>query len=100
MNLHGNAKLSVKGRELLVERIEGAGWSLTQAAEAAGVSDRTARKWLTRYRVQGPGGLLDRSSAPAVVANRTDDRRIEVITALRRLRMTAAEISESLGMAL
>jgi hypothetical protein len=38
--LHGNAKLSVKGRELLVERVEHAGWSLTKAAEAAGVSDR------------------------------------------------------------
>ena len=48
MKLHRNAKLSVKGRELLVERIEHAGWSLTQAAEAAGVSDRTARKWLAR----------------------------------------------------
>jgi transposase InsO family protein len=100
MKLHRNAKLSVKGRELLVERIEHAGWSLTQAAEAAGVSDRTARKWLARYRAQGPDGLLDRPSAPAVVANRTDERRIEVIAALRRLRFTGAEISECLGMAL
>jgi leucine-zipper of insertion element IS481 len=50
MKLHGNARLSVKGRELLVDRVENAGWSLTQAAEAAGVSDRTARKWLARYR--------------------------------------------------
>jgi len=91
MKLHRNAKLSVKGRELLVERIEHAGWSLTQAAEAAGVSDRTARKWLARYRVEGPAGLLDRSSAPKVVANRTDERRIEAIAALRRLRMTGAD---------
>jgi transposase-like protein len=75
MKLHRNAKLSVKGRELLVERIEHAGWSLTQAAEAAGVSDRTARKWLARYRADGPLGLLDRSSTPATVANRTDERR-------------------------
>jgi transposase InsO family protein len=100
MKLHGNAKLSVKGRELLVERIEQAGWSLTQAAEAAGVSDRTARKWLARYRAEGREGLLDRSSAPAVVANRTEERRVEVIAALRRVRMTAAEIAECLGMAL
>jgi transposase InsO family protein len=100
MKLHRNAKLSVKGRELLVERVENAGWSLTQAAEAAGVSDRTASKWLARYRDEGPEGLLDRSSAPAVVANRTEERRIEVIAALRRLRMTGAEIAECLGMAL
>ena len=91
MKLHGNAKLSVKGRELLVERIERAGWSLTQAAEAAGVSDRTARKWLARYRAEGAAGLADRSSAPARVANRTDERRVEAIAALRRLRMTGAE---------
>jgi transposase len=85
MKLHANAKLSVKGRELLIDRVEVAGWSLTQAAEAAGVSDRTARKWLERYRHEGRDGLLDRSSAPATVANRTDERRIEAIAALRRL---------------
>jgi len=99
MKLHGNARLSVKGRELLVERIEVAGWSLTQAAEAAGVSDRTARKWLARYRAEGPAGLADRSSAPARIANRTEERRIEAIAALRRLRMTGAEIAEVLCMA-
>jgi transposase len=100
MKLHRNAKLSVKGRELLVWRIEHAPWSLTQAAEAAGVSDRTARKWLARYRAEGPDGLLDRPSAPTNVANRTDERRVEVIAALRRLRMTAAQIAECLDMAL
>jgi transposase InsO family protein len=100
MKLHANARLSVKGRELLVDRVHSAGWSLTEAAEAAGVSDRTAAKWLVRYRAEGPDGLLDRSSAPVVVANRTDDQRVEVIAALRRLRMTGAEIAECLGMAL
>ena len=100
MKLHANARLSLKGRELLVDRVQGAGWSLTQAAEAAGVSDRTARKWLARYRAEGSTGLLDRSSAPATVANRTDEQRVQTIAALRRLRMTAAEIAEVLGMAL
>jgi transposase InsO family protein len=100
MKLHGNARLSVKGRELLIERIEVAGWSLSAAAEAAGISDRTARKWLARYRADGRSGLVDRCSAPSVVANRTDERRIEAIAALRRLRFTGAEIAELLGMAL
>jgi transposase InsO family protein len=100
MKLHANARLSLKGRELLVDRVAGAGWSLTQAAEAAGVSDRTARKWIARYRAEGPAGLLDRSSAPTTVANRTDERRVQAIAALRRLRMTAAEIAEVLDMAL
>jgi transposase InsO family protein len=84
----------------LIERVENAGWSLSAAAEAAGISDHTARKWIARYRAEGRDGLLDRSSAPGVVANRTDERRIQVIAALRRLRMTGTEIAECLGMAL
>ncbi len=100
MKLHGNARLSVKGRELLVERVTVAGWSLSAAAAAAGISDRTARKWLARYRAEGWAGLVDRSSAPTIVANRTDERRVEAIAALRRLRFTGAEIAELLGMAL
>jgi len=99
MRLHANARLSVKGRELLIDRVEVAGWSLTQAAEAAGVSDRTAHKWLARHRAEGPAGLADRSSAPVRVANRTEERRVEAIAALRRLRMTGAEIAEVLCMA-
>ena len=74
MKLHRNAKLSVKGRELLVDRVLGAGWSLAAAAEAAGVSDRTARKWRARHRVEGRDGPPDRSSAPKIVANRTEER--------------------------
>jgi transposase InsO family protein len=100
MKMHANARLSLKGRELLIERVENAGWSLSAAAEAAGISDRTARKWLARSRAEGRDGLLDRSSAPWVVANRTDERRVQVIAALRRLRMTGAEIAEALDMAL
>ena len=100
MKMHANARLSLKGRELLVDRVENAGWSLMSAAEAAGISDRTARKWIARHRAEGADGLVDRSSAPLVVANRTEDGRVEVIAALRRLRMTGAEIAETLDMAL
>lgn len=99
MTTHADATFSLKGRELLIERIEAAGWSLGSPAEAAGTGDRTARKWRARYRAEGREGLLDRCSAPVLVANRTDDRRIEVIAALRRLRMTGAEIAETLDMA-
>jgi transposase InsO family protein len=97
MKLHANARLSVKGRGLLVERVVSAGWSVTEAAAAAGVSDRSARKWLARWRAEGPQGLVDRSSAPATVANRTDERAIAVIAALRRIRFTGPEIAELLG---
>ena len=100
MRLHGNAALSWQGRRRLARRVVVDGWTLSAAAEAAGVSVRCARKWAGRYRLEGEGGLLDRSSAPRRVANRTPADRIEAIAALRRLRMTAAEIAELLGMAL
>jgi transposase InsO family protein len=99
MDLHGNAALSWSGRRQLARRVVEQGWSLKAAAEAAGVSVRCARKWVGRYRA-GDRELLDRSSAPRRVANRTDARRVAVIAKLRRLRMTAAEIAETLRMPL
>jgi transposase InsO family protein/transposase-like protein len=74
--------------------------SLTRAAEAAEVSERTCAKWVARYRADGEAGLLDRSSAPKRIPHRTSAERVEVIELLRRLRMTSAEIAECLGMAL
>jgi transposase InsO family protein len=84
----------------LAERVVVEGWTLKAAAEAAGVSVRCARKWVARYRLEGVGGLCDRSSAPRCVANRTCAQRVDAILALRRLRFTAAEIAEAFGMAL
>ena len=100
MKLHANAALSWSGRRLLVERVLVDRWTLTAAAEAAGVSVRCARKWVGRYRLEGEQGLRDRSSAPRRVANRTADERVAVIVLLRQLRMTAAEIAETLSMPL
>jgi transposase InsO family protein len=100
MKLHGNAALSWQGRGRLARRVVEQGWTLTAAAEAAGVSVRCARKWVARYRREGESGLCDRSSAPHRVANRTSPERVEAIVRLRRLRFTAAEIAETLGMAL
>jgi transposase InsO family protein len=76
------------------------GWTVTAAAAGFGVSVRCARKWISRYRLEGAAGLCDRSSAPRRVANRTRSERVEAIVKLRRLRFTAAEIAETLGMAL
>src|SRR5215210_7225770 len=99
MKLHANAALSLNRRRLLCRRVEEHGWSLVEAAEAAEVSERTAGKWLARHRAEGEAGLLDRSSAPRDVWNRTPEERVAAICALRRLRMTGAEIAEVLGMA-
>src|ERR1051326_4655743 len=100
MKLHANAALSWSGRRLLAERVVVGGWTLTAAAGAAGVSRRCARKWVGRYREAGGAGLVDRSSAPLRVANRTRPERVAAILALRRLRMTSAEIAETLAMPL
>src|SRR6266496_6274976 len=100
MNLHANAALSWSGRRRLCELVVEEGWTVVAAAAAVGISVRCARKWVGRYRLEGVAGLCDRSSAPRHVANRTAPDRIEAIVKLRRLRFTAAEIAETLGMAL
>ena len=99
MDLHANAALSLKKRELLCRRMVEEEWTLTKAAEAAEVSVSTARKWVGRYRAEGRAGLMDRSSAPASSPTRTPEDRVEAIAALRRLRFTGPEIAEVLGMA-
>jgi transposase InsO family protein len=99
MKLHGNARTCPHSRLLMVERVD-QGWTRAQIAEAAGVSVRTVSKWLACYRLEGKDGLLDHSSAPGSIPHRTPDDRVEAIAALRRLRMTAAEIAECLRMPL
>jgi transposase InsO family protein len=84
---------------LLVDRVE-AGWSVMEAAAAAGITDRTARRWLARWRAEGADGLLDRSSAPHRIPHKTPPQREAEIVRLRRLRMTAAQIALALRMAL
>jgi transposase InsO family protein len=100
MRLHRNAALSLKGRELLIDRVLGQSWRLADAASAAGVSERTAAKWLARFKIEGLEGLMDRSSVPKSSPSRVPEERVVVIAALRRLRMTGAEIAECLGMPL
>ena len=97
MNLHRNARLTPKGRAILVRRMVEEGLRAEEAAQASGVSVRTAYKWLARYRSQGLGGLQDRSSRPHHSPLRTDDRRRATVRALRRSRRR--EISWITGVA-
>jgi transposase InsO family protein len=100
MRLHANAALSLTQRRRMVRRVVDEGWTVRAAAAAAETSPRTCGKWVARYRAGRELGLLDRSSAPRLVANRTCERRIEAIAALRRLRFTGPEIAELLAMPL
>jgi transposase InsO family protein len=100
MQLHANAALSLTQRRRMACRVVDEGWSLREAAEAAEVSVRTAQKWASRYRADPVAGLFDRSSAPVCIPHRTAEDRVQAIAALRKLRMTAAEIAICLEMPL
>ena len=99
MQLHANARTCPKSRALIARRVLEERWSLAAAAAAAGVSERTAGKWVRRFRSEGLAGLRDRSSAPRRRPTRTPAQRVEAIRKLRLLRLTAAEIAELLSMA-
>jgi transposase InsO family protein len=100
MKLHGNARTCPNSRRLLVERVIEQGWSVSAAAAAAGISERTVHRWLRRWRQDGAEGLLDRSSRPLRSPGQLSAARVEAIRSLRKLRMTAAEIAEVLCLAL
>ena len=95
MNSHKNARLTVEGRKLLIERVAAKG--LTPAAQAAGVSLRTARKWLARFEQEGLAGLADRSSRPSRTRATVDASLAGSIEQLRRLRMPMRRIAELVG---
>ena len=84
MRSHRNARLSFQARKLLVERIREDGWTVVEAAEAAGCSERTAYKWLARFDAEGEAGLEDRSSRPRSSPMRLAEELVEAIAQLRR----------------
>jgi transposase InsO family protein len=98
MRLHANAALSLTQRRRMVRLVVDREWSIAAAAAEFNTSFRTCSKWVARYREASEAGLLDRSSAPELVANRTPEQRIEAIAALRRLRFTGPEIAELFDM--
>jgi transposase InsO family protein len=99
MNLHANSRTCPHTRLLLCRRVLEEGWKVREAAAAAGCSTRTAAKWLGRYRA-GDRALLDRSSRPRRSPARLPQQRVCAIEALRRLRLTSAEIAEMLSIPL
>lgn len=97
-NPHQNARLTVYSREQIVARI-GAGQSAVEVAEAFGVSVRTVRKWVARFKAGGRAALSNRASAPIRRPRRLPDRVVAVIVWMRRrLRLTASAIAARLGL--
>jgi DNA-directed RNA polymerase specialized sigma24 family protein len=99
MKLHANHRTCPSSRLLICRRVLEEGWTLGEAAEAAGCSVRTAAKWVRRF-VEGDRDLLDRSSRPRRSPGRLPQQQVLAIERLRRLRMTASEIAEVLGLPL
>ena len=95
MNSHKNARLTFEGRKLLIERIAAMG--LMPAAEAAGISFRTARKWRRRFALLGESGLFDRSSRPHKTRSTIDAELAQRIEQLRRGRMPMRRIAAIVG---
>jgi transposase InsO family protein len=98
MDVHKNARLTPRGRALLVERAEQGG--VRTAAEAFGVSPRTVRKWMKRRETEGAAGLQDRSSRPKRSPRALPQAWRELIAQLRReSRLTGKQIGERLQLA-
>ena len=98
MRVHPNAKTTPIGRALIMQRLDGDGWSVAQTASAFGVSTRTVYKWRARYRNAGTPGLLDRPCVAGRVPHRTSPARAEAILALRRARWTGPAIARRLAL--
>jgi len=99
MNNHKSARLTPHSRALLVRRITQDGLRVEEAAQAAGVSVRTAYKWLRRFRHEGSAGLQNRSSRPSHCPHAIDAPKVEQTIELRRARRTYRDIAIDLGLA-
>ena len=98
MNNHKNARLTVHGRSLLVRRVVEEGLRPAEAAQAVGVSVRTAYKWLRRYHEQGEAGLMNRSSRPLQCPHATPGKITRRVIKLRHQRQTCRQIALALSL--
>jgi len=98
MNAHKNARLTFYSRELMVRRIREEGWSVDEAASSAGVSKRTAYKWLARYRDGGAAALHNARPVPHRMRHRLAEAQIAAIEALRRQRLSGPAIARQLAL--
>ena len=97
MNVHSRARTCPASRALLVQRIREECWEPAEAAEASGISVRTAYKWLARYRAEGVAGLQDRSSRPRQMPTQTPEEWRATMLELRAGRMSGRRIAAQLG---
>ncbi len=100
MNSHKHARLTPKGRALLVKRVLEEGWPVGAAAEAAGISRRTGFKWLARFRAEGVAALQDRSSRPRRCPSACSEEECRCFELRRRQRTPLWRIAQEAGRSL
>jgi transposase len=100
VNTHKNARLTATGRALLVRRVRDRKESIPEVARGVGVSERTVKKWLARYRMEGAAGLTDRSSRPRRSPRRLGRTKQRQILKLRRQRRSSLYIAQHLRLPL
>jgi transposase InsO family protein len=98
MNAHKNARLTPFSRELMIRRMLYERWSVAKAAHAAGVSERTAYKWLARYRGGGAAALHNARPVPRRIGHRLPGEQLAAIEALRRQRLSGPAIARRLAL--
>ena len=95
---HRNARLTPRGRQLLVERVRVQGMPVAHVAAAMGISRQCAHRWVRRFDEEGPAGLMDRSSRPHRSPRATDARRVaKVLRARRDHRCGPAQLTRHSG---
>jgi len=97
MNIHKNARLTPHSRAELVRRVLVEGQSVMSVAAAFGVTVKTVRKWVARFKAEGMQGLQDRSSRPHRVYRPTPAAIVAKVEALRRQRRTGKQIAAEVG---
>ncbi|MBA3544483.1 MAG: IS481 family transposase [Chthoniobacterales bacterium] len=98
MNVHHNARLTARGRERIVRAVLADQLTAQAAALQVGLSERSMRKWIARFRAEGTAGLRDRSSRPQRHPRQTPAAQVAVVLALRRLRLPGFQIARQSGL--
>jgi transposase InsO family protein len=97
MNIHKNARLTPRRREEMACAVVQGRYSQARAARIYGVTSKIVSRWVKRFLADGVAGMKDRSSRPLMSPRRTDTRVAEMITRLRRQRLTGKHIAQQTG---
>src|ERR1700689_2091833 len=97
MDIHKNARLTLRSREALVQHVV-SGMRLKVAAESFQVTPKTAAKWVRRYQAEGQTGLMDPSSRPRHSPRATSPASVAGVVALRREHCPGYQIAQATGL--